>query len=112
MKLYILAVLFLLTSCGGATNNNQPANECESNSSSIYTISWDAVDDTDLSGYKVYYGKSLENIADVDSNNTSWELNSANEGFLVCDIINVAVKAIGYTKSSSALSTSVTVTIE
>jgi len=82
---------------------------CGSTPSSTYTVSWDAVVDTDLTGYRIYYGKTFpltkSNGTSIDLGNvTSWIMNPVSLGFLPCDTVYVAVTALGSTKTESALS--------
>jgi len=83
---------------------------CGNTPSSTYTISWDAVEDTDLSGYNVYYGlsptlnKSTAASVNLGANTTSWIMNPASLGFKPCDTVYIAISATGSVQGESALS--------
>lgn len=90
---------------------------CGSTPNSTYTVSWNAVIDGDLSGYRLYYGTTSPltklNATAVDIGNvTSWIMNPSSLGFLPCDTVHVAVTAIGSTKGESALSNAANTLIE
>lgn len=89
---------------------------CGSTSTTTYTVTWDAVNDGDLTGYRVYYGTTGQltktNADSVDLGDvTSWVLNPAALGILPCETVFVAISAIGSTKAESALSESISETI-
>lgn len=90
---------------------------CGNVPSSTYTVSWDTINDGDLSGYKVYYGTASPltkgNSTTVDvGNSTDWILNPTQLNLLPCDNVQVAITSIGSTKSESQLSQSSTIIIE
>lgn len=84
---------------------------CGMTSASTYTVSWDAVADARLSGYRVYYGTAspLTRVnamatQDVASTATSWDLVAASAGLAPCTRVYVAVIALGNDQSESSLS--------
>lgn len=97
-------------SLGGGGNTIPQAVACGSNSQSTYSITWDAVNDADLTGYRIYYSKTnpvtKSNASFIDVGNvTNWSLSPSNLGLLTCDTIHIAVSSIGGTKGVSSLST-------
>lgn len=92
-------------------------NTCGVTPLSTYTISWTPVSDSDLSGYKVYYGKNYPltkgNSTNVSIGNfTNWDVNPTNLNLYPCDNLHVAITATGSIKAESQLSQSGTITIE
>ncbi len=90
---------------------------CGSTPIATYSVSWSPVNDSDLAGYKVYYGTTTPltkvNSTSVNLGNvTSWTLNPTNMGFNPCDKVQVAISSVGNTKSESNLSQAGTITID
>ena len=92
-------------------------NTCGDTATSTYTLTWDAVNDNDLSSYKIIYG-STSDLSESNSNSlnvgnvTSMVLNPSTLGFKPCDTVYMTVVAAGSTKDESAFSNMASVTID
>lgn len=114
--LVIVTIISSISGCGGSsadgvtqTNNTN----CTTNTLPNYDVSWNAVNDSDLTGYRVYYGttspldKTNSNSVDL-GNTTNWSLNTADLGLLPCDRVYIAVTSVGSSKVESQMSTVLT----
>lgn len=102
--------LTLTSSSSCAVSQGQP-------STATYTISWDAVVDTDLSGYVVYYGSSDDfnkhnALGSVDVGNTTMvTFKPSDYDITTCNVAKVGITAIG-SRPESALSDIQTIIVE
>lgn len=84
---------------------------------SSYTISWNAVDPTDLTGYKIYYGTNspltkYNALGSVSvGNTTSVTFTPGNYNITTCAQAIVGVTSVG-TRPESALSDTQIITVE
>jgi len=91
---------------------------CAESTTSQYEVSWDAVVDSDVNGYRVYYGHisplSKANALYYDTQNTAITLSfSPNDiGYKPCETLYVSVSALGNSKLESDLSNEVSVVVE
>ena len=82
---------------------------CGADAGATYTVSWDAVNDADVSGYKLYYAttsqlsKASTSFIQVD-NVTSWVIDPSSLGVAACETLYIALAATGFTKDDSSLS--------
>jgi len=86
-------------------------------STSIYTISWNAVVDSDLSGYKLYYGSSddfskYNALGSVTVGNTTMvTFKPSDYNITTCIVAKIGITAIG-ARPESALSDIQTIIVE
>jgi hypothetical protein len=107
--------LALLSACGSDKKSNdtattEPPSNCGQIATANYTFSWDAIQDADLRGYKVYYGTSNSltksnalGSLDVDSAQASIIFFPADYNILSCTQLTIATSAVGL-RQESALS--------
>lgn len=108
----LMVMNIVIASCDGTTN--LAGTECGITSSkpdSAYSLSWDPVQDNDLSEYIVYYGtetpltreNSLQHIATGKATNVTFSPQTD------CRTIYVAITATGLTKDESYLSNQISI---
>ncbi len=106
MKIYNILIFAFLINVGC---ESLPASISESLTENGATVTWDANTESDLSGYKVYYGTSSGNYFDVIDvgNTTSFLIN----GLLIETTYFFAVTAFDFSGNESEFSDEVSFTI-
>ena len=105
------------TTTGGTTTGGTTTGGAIS--SATYAISWDAVSDLNVTGYKVYFntapigspGKSGQ-VPVAGSATTSVNFLPGTQGILVGETLFVAISSTGAGSAESQLSSAVTVTVQ
>ena len=121
----IILTSMILTGCGGgggggasdSASGSPAGNLCGNVASSTYTINWDAVSDSDVTGYRVYYGltspisKTNSSFQALGNVNT-WVMIPSDYGYTSCSTIYIAVASVGGSKGISSLSAPVSIVVE
>ena len=117
----LIAVGFM--SCTGKANDPTPVPDptpvCGETSVSSYTVSWDRVINTDLSGYLIYFAIGREvskNDSDgkilIDPGSIDTQFTPSNNGIAICDDVFMGITALGFTSGESGLSDILTFTVD
>ena len=121
--------MLLLAACTGSTESGKTDGgggggggggvTCAVPSTSSYSIAWNAVDDANLNGYKIYYGTTspLTKFNASGSVPIAWNMASATfvpatYDLTTCTRVYLAVTAVGSSKPESALSTVQSIVVE
>lgn len=115
-RILFMGVVVSVLGCGGGGDTTGGTTTGGSLATATYVLSWDAVQDPAVSGYRVYYGlspmSSGKTLGSLDTASTSLELKAADYNIPAGATLYAAVSALGQNGLQSPASNQVSIAVE